>query len=119
MPEHPKGRVCPGVYENWYSAKIVAERQLQVQIRRLEGEDDPRKTPHAAIYQEILEANKIALPEAGVVAFQYGFDAWQEVIVAEGIEPTVETHEGGTGTRWGESVAPWDLEEAEEATPEE
>jgi hypothetical protein len=41
------------------------------------------------------------------------------VIVAEGIEPTVETLEGGSGTRWGENVAPWDLEEAEEGTPEE
>jgi hypothetical protein len=69
--------------------------------------------------EEILEAIKIALPEACVVAFQYGFDAWPEVIVAEGIESTVETHEGGSGTRWGESVAPWDLEEAEETTPEE
>ncbi|RZU34159.1 carboxymuconolactone decarboxylase family protein [Blastococcus saxobsidens] len=39
--------------------------------------------------QEILEAIEISLPEAGVVAFQVGFDAWREVVGAEGIEPTV------------------------------
>ena len=64
-------------------------------------------------------AQHIALPEACVVAFQYGFDAWPEVIVAERIEPTVDTHEGGSDTRWGAGVAPWHLEEAEEATREE
>jgi len=68
---------------------------------------------------EILEAIKIALFEASVVTFKYGFDAWPEVIVAEGIEPTLETQGGGSDTRWGAGVAPWDLEEAEEATPEE
>ena len=36
---------------------------------------------------EILEAIEIALPEAGVVAFQCGFDAWAEVVEADGIEP--------------------------------
>lgn len=46
---------------------------------------------------EILEAIEIALPEAGVVAFQTGFDAWREVVDADGIEPTVAVHEGGTG----------------------
>jgi 4-carboxymuconolactone decarboxylase len=40
--------------------------------------------------QEILEAIEIALPEAGVVAFQEGFEAWREVVGAEGIEPTTE-----------------------------
>jgi 4-carboxymuconolactone decarboxylase len=48
--------------------------------------------------EEILEAIEISLPEAGVVAFQQGFDAWQGVVAAEGIEPTVEVHEGGSGT---------------------
>jgi 4-carboxymuconolactone decarboxylase len=38
--------------------------------------------------QEILEAIEIALPEAGVVAFQHGFDVWREVVGAEGLEPT-------------------------------
>ncbi|MDP9465899.1 MAG: carboxymuconolactone decarboxylase family protein [Actinomycetota bacterium] len=47
--------------------------------------------------QEILEAIEIALPEAGIVAFQVGFDAWREVVGAEGIEPSVEVHQGGSG----------------------
>ncbi len=47
--------------------------------------------------QEILEAIEIALPEAGIVAFQVGFDAWREVVGATGIEPSVEVHEGGSG----------------------
>ncbi len=46
--------------------------------------------------EEILEAIEIALPEAGVVAFQEGFEAWREVTGAEGIEPTVEAHRGGS-----------------------
>ena len=36
---------------------------------------------------EILEAIELSLPEAGIVAFQHGFDAWKEVTGAEGIEP--------------------------------
>jgi 4-carboxymuconolactone decarboxylase len=48
--------------------------------------------------EEILEAIEISLPEAGVVAFQGGLEAWREVVGAEGIEPTVEVHEGGSGT---------------------
>jgi len=47
--------------------------------------------------QEILEAIEIALPEAGVVAFQVGFEAWCDVVGAEGMEPTVKVHEGGAG----------------------
>jgi 4-carboxymuconolactone decarboxylase len=46
--------------------------------------------------EEILEAIEIALPEAGVVAFQEGFEAWREVTGAEGIEPSVEAHGGGS-----------------------
>lgn len=46
---------------------------------------------------EILEAIEIALPEAGIVAFQTGFDAWKEVVGANGIEPSVKVHEGGNG----------------------
>jgi 4-carboxymuconolactone decarboxylase len=42
--------------------------------------------------EEILEAIEIALPEAGVVAFQWGFDAWREVVDAQGIEPSEETY---------------------------
>ena len=47
--------------------------------------------------QEILEAIEIALPEAGIVAFQTGFDAWREVVDADGLEPRVTVHEGGSG----------------------
>lgn len=47
--------------------------------------------------EEILEAIEISLPEAGVVTFQHGFDAWREVTGAAGIEPTVEAFEGGSG----------------------
>lgn len=43
--------------------------------------------------EEILETLEIALPEAGVVAFQHGFDAWREVVGAKGIEPTVAVHD--------------------------
>lgn len=35
--------------------------------------------------RQILEAIEIALPEAGVVAFQHGFDVWREVVGAEGM----------------------------------
>ncbi len=48
--------------------------------------------------QEILEAIEIALPEAGIVAFQTGFEAWREVLGADGLEPTVTVHEGGDGS---------------------
>ena len=42
---------------------------------------------------EILEAIELSIPEAGIVAFQHGFDAWKEVVGATGIEPTVEAFE--------------------------
>jgi 4-carboxymuconolactone decarboxylase len=45
--------------------------------------------------EEILEAIEISLSEAGVVAFQEGFEAWREVVDAEGIEPTVEASDSG------------------------
>ncbi|MFD2473632.1 carboxymuconolactone decarboxylase family protein [Amycolatopsis silviterrae] len=43
---------------------------------------------------EILEAIEISLPEAGIVAFQTGFEAWREVVGADGLEPTVEAFHG-------------------------
>lgn len=52
---------------------------------------------HGVTPEEILEALEIALPEAGVVAFQHGFDAWREVVHAPALEPT------GAGTLAGES----------------
>lgn len=48
--------------------------------------------------EEILEAIEISSPEAGVVAFQTGFDAWREVTGAEGMEPSVQAFEGGSGS---------------------
>ena len=42
--------------------------------------------------EEILEAIELALPEAGVVAFQHGFEVWAEVVGARPLEPTVEAH---------------------------
>ena len=48
--------------------------------------------------EEVLEAIEITLPEAGVVVFQEGFEAWHEVTGAEGIEPTVEAFQGGSGS---------------------
>jgi 4-carboxymuconolactone decarboxylase len=40
--------------------------------------------------EEILEAIEISMPEAGVVAFQEGFNAWAEVVEAPALEPTVD-----------------------------
>ena len=47
--------------------------------------------------EEILEAIEISIPEAGVVAFQGGLEAWAEIVGADGLEPTVEVFEGGSG----------------------
>ena len=41
---------------------------------------------------EILETIEMALPEAGVVAFQHSFEVWAQVTGATGIEPTVSVH---------------------------
>jgi 4-carboxymuconolactone decarboxylase len=46
--------------------------------------------------REVLEAIEIALPEAGIVAFQTGFEAWAELVGAEGIEPRIAVHQGGS-----------------------
>jgi 4-carboxymuconolactone decarboxylase len=45
---------------------------------------------------EILEAIEIALPEAGVVAFQAGFEAWCEVVGAEPLEPSADVASSAT-----------------------
>jgi 4-carboxymuconolactone decarboxylase len=47
-----------------------------------------------ATKEEILEAIEIAAPEAGVVAFQWGVDAWREVFKPEGIEPSPDAFAG-------------------------
>jgi 4-carboxymuconolactone decarboxylase len=52
---------------------------------------------HGASPEEVLEAIEIALPEAGVVAFQAGFEAWRDVVGVEGIEPSVQVFDGGDG----------------------
>jgi 4-carboxymuconolactone decarboxylase len=41
--------------------------------------------------EEILEAIEIALPEAGIVAFQHGLEVWAETVNAVGLEPSVKT----------------------------
>ena len=48
--------------------------------------------------ETILEAIEIALPEAGVVTFQSGVEAWQEVVQMETLEPNVTTPSGGGDT---------------------
>jgi 4-carboxymuconolactone decarboxylase len=50
---------------------------------------------HGATAEDVLEAIEIALPEAGVVAFQAGFEAWSEVVGINGIEPSVQTFDAG------------------------
>ncbi|WP_345214729.1 carboxymuconolactone decarboxylase family protein [Georgenia halophila] len=45
-----------------------------------------------ATAQEILEAIETTLPEAGVIVFNAGFEAWREVVEADGIEPTVDVY---------------------------
>jgi 4-carboxymuconolactone decarboxylase len=44
--------------------------------------------------EEILEAIEISMPEAGVVAFQEGFNAWAEVVGAPALEPSADNHDG-------------------------
>ena len=39
---------------------------------------------------EVLEAIEIALPEAGVVAFQWGVEAWADVVDAPMLEPSAD-----------------------------
>jgi 4-carboxymuconolactone decarboxylase len=46
---------------------------------------------------EILEAMEIALPEAGIVAFQTGFEAWCEATGAEPLEPSPDVIAGLNG----------------------
>jgi 4-carboxymuconolactone decarboxylase len=49
--------------------------------------------------EEILQAIEIVLPEAGVVAFQAGLEAWQNVVGADGVEPTVSGRSTTPGDR--------------------
>lgn len=47
--------------------------------------------------EEDLEVIEITLPEAGIIAFEAGFDAWREVAGAGGIGSSAEVFEGGSG----------------------
>lgn len=50
--------------------------------------------------REVLEALELTLPEAGVVAFQEGFEAWAAVVGAQGIEPSIAAYDAqATGER--------------------
>lgn len=46
--------------------------------------------------QEILEAIEISLPEAGVVAFQWGLEAWRNVVGADGLQPRTGSAPAGS-----------------------
>lgn len=50
--------------------------------------------------REILEAIEIALPEAGVVAFQHGFDVCCEVFGATGIDRSAEVMPANRPVGW-------------------
>ena len=41
--------------------------------------------------REVLEAIEIALPEAGIVAFQHGVETWAEVVGAPALSPRMPT----------------------------
>lgn len=49
--------------------------------------------------REVLEAIEIALPEAGVVAFQHGFRVWCEVTGAQGLDPSADALQDHSPTR--------------------
>jgi 4-carboxymuconolactone decarboxylase len=73
------------------TAMRASKGQLQSHIRAA--------MQHGATAEDVLEAIEITLPEAGLVAFQAGFEAWREVVGLEGIEPNIEVFDGGDGTR--------------------
>jgi 4-carboxymuconolactone decarboxylase len=52
---------------------------------------------HGASRQEILEAIEIALPEAGVVVFQYGLEIWADYFGIEGLRPSASVGTSGVG----------------------
>jgi 4-carboxymuconolactone decarboxylase len=52
---------------------------------------------------EILEALEITLPEAGVVIFQEGLEAWREAVSAIPLEPSVGVLAAADGSRDGGS----------------
>jgi 4-carboxymuconolactone decarboxylase len=52
---------------------------------------------------EILEALEIVLPEAGVVIFQEGLDAWREAVSAVPLEPSFDVLAGSSSASDGNS----------------
>jgi hypothetical protein len=42
--------------------------------------------------EEILETIEIVRPQAGVVAFQHGFEVWAKVVGAKPLEPGISLH---------------------------
>lgn len=50
---------------------------------------------HGVTPGEILEALEITLPEAGVVVFQEGLEAWREAVNANPLEPSVDVSSDG------------------------
>ena len=74
------------------SLTVIRASQGQIQSH-ITAALDAGATP-----EEVLEAIELALPEAGVVAFMVGFQAWRTVVGVAGIEPSVTAFEGGSGT---------------------
>ena len=73
------------------AAMRAGQGQLQSHIRAA--------LQHGAMPEEVLEAIEITLPEAGVVSFQAGFEAWRAVVGVDEIEPNVQVFDGGDVTR--------------------
>src|SRR5262245_29878879 len=92
-------KACDGLVQAAYLDQRLLDRKTKelifiVSLTVLRAEK-PHITSHiraalaaGATPEEILEAIEIACPEAGVVAFQWGVDAWREVVQPEGIEPS-------------------------------
>src|SRR5262245_24889211 len=92
-------KACDGLVQAAYLNERLLDRKTKelifvVSLTVLRAEK-PHITSHiraalaaGATAEEILEAIEIACPEAGVVAFQWGVDAWREVVQPDGIEPS-------------------------------
>ena len=90
-PEQVPGGVIPANLIMFDAGLKIDERNYRRHIRHLVD------TPGVAGLTTNAHASEVATltPEA----FQEGFDAWREVPDAEGIEPTIEAHQGGSGSR--------------------
>jgi 4-carboxymuconolactone decarboxylase len=51
---------------------------------------------HGVSAEELLELVELVLPMAGFATFQIGFSAWCDFFKVEGMEPTVDSFEGGS-----------------------